>query len=361
MFETNELLKKYSKSVMVLSGIFIILILVGEFLSVHYMNYSGILEISFMEKMKRKLIVPGILYISIFIIGIILLKQKKLTIVQKSIVPVVVVSLISIIFLINNNRNSLCILSLILPIILAVLNAESEVEVTKRNSFVCIVITSLVTIILAFKNHSLGYEYLMNLFVALEFLIALILICSVLSELERKRSDMLIASLKERDYYHEQAVIDGLTKSYNRASYNETLNENFDKYDILSLAVIDIDKFKSINDTYGHANGDVVLKYLAKTLNNINSDEIYVARYGGEEFVILFLGKTKEQAFKIVEKLKNKFGNYKFKELNNNNVTFSCGIAQKGKKTTQKLLFEEADKALYEAKEAGRNRIMMSK
>jgi len=361
MFETNELLKKYSKSVMTLAGIFIILIIVGEFLSVYYMNYSGLLEISLMEKMKRKIFVPGIIYLSIFIIGIVLLKQKKLTIVQKSIVPVVVVSLLTIVFLVNNNKNSLCILSLILPIILAVLNAETEVEVTRRNSFVCIMITSLITAILFFKNHNLGYEYVMNLFVALEFMIALILICSVLSELERKRNDMLVASLKERNYYHEQAIIDGLTKSYNRASYNETLNSNFDKYETLSLAVIDIDKFKSVNDTYGHANGDVVLKHLAKILNNINSDEIYVARYGGEEFVILFFGKTKEQAFKTIEKLKNKFTAHKFKELNNNNVTFSCGIAQKDKKTTQKSLFETADKALYEAKESGRNRIIISK
>lgn len=361
MFETNALLKKYSKSVMTLSAILIILILVGEFVSVHYMNYSGILEIGFMEKMKRKLIVPGILYISTFIIGLVLLKNKKLTITQKSIVPIAVVTVICLVFLVNNNKNSLSILSLVLPIILAVLNAETEVEVTKRNAFACIGITSLVAAILFFKNYGLGYEYIMNLFVALEFLIALILICSILCELERTRNDMLVASIKEKEYYHEKATIDGLTKSYNRASYNETINENFDKYDILSLAVIDIDKFKSINDTYGHANGDVVLRILGKILNNINSEDTYVARYGGEEFVILFFGKTKEQAFKTVEKLKDKFTNHTFKELNNHHVSFSCGIAQKNKKSTQKSLFEAADKALYEAKEKGRNRIIISK
>ncbi len=360
MFETNELLKKYSKSVMKLALVLIALILVGELISVFYMNHSGLLEISLMEKLKRKFFVPGAIYLSVYIIGAILLKQKKLTITEKSIVPVAVVTILSIVFIVNNNRNSLCVLALILPIILAVLNAETEVEITKRNSAVCIIISTLITSILIFKNYSLGYEYVMNLIVALEFMIALILICAVLSSLERKRNDMLIASVKERDFYHNKAVIDGLTKSYNRASYTETLNAKFDKYNNFVLAVVDIDKFKSINDTYGHANGDIVLKKLAKMLNKLNSDEVFVARYGGEEFVILFFGKTKEEAFKIIEKLKEKFIALKFKELNNKNVTFSCGIAAKEEKETKDSLFKRADDALYQAKQKGRNRIIIS-
>lgn len=361
MYETNAILKKYSKSVMNLSLIFIVLILIGELISVYYMDYSGIIEISLMEKLTRKVFVPGFIYITTYIIGQILIKQKKLTIVQKSIVPVVTVTIISIVFLVNNNKNSLCILSLILPMILAVLNAETEVEVTKRNSIVCIIITSLIATVLILKNYTLGYEYIMNVLVSLEFMIALILICSVLSELERTRNDMLMDAVRKSDFYHHQAVIDGLTKSYNRATYTETLNDKFDNYDKLVLAIIDIDKFKTINDTYGHASGDTVLKYLAKILNNINSDEVFVARYGGEEFAILFFDKTKEEAHKIIQGLKNKFTAHKFKELDNNNVTFSCGIASKEEKDTKETLFKKSDDALYVAKEKGRNRIVVAK
>ena len=359
MFETNELLKRYSKSVMRLSIIFIMLILIGEVIAVFYMNHSGLLEITLMEKLKRKFFVPGALYISIYIIGIILLKQKKLTIEQKSIVPIAVVTLLTIVFIVNNNKNSLCVLALILPIILAVLNAETEVEITRRNSIVCIILSAIITAILIFKNYNLGYEYIMNLIVALEFMIALISICSVLSALERKRNDMLVASVKERDFYHSQAIIDGITKSYNRAAYMDTLNTKFDKYDKLVLAVLDLDKFKSINDTYGHANGDVVLKKFARLLNKLNSEEVYVARYGGEEFVVLFFNKNKKDALKLLQKVKDKFTAHKFKELNDNNVTFSAGIAQKDKKDTKESLFKKADDALYEAKEKGRNRIII--
>lgn len=361
MFETNELLKKYSKSVMKLAAALIVLILVGEIIAVFYMNHSGLLEITLMEKLKRKFFVPGAIYITVYIIGLILLKQKKLTITQKSIVPVAVVTILSIVFLVNNNKNSLCLLALILPIILAVLNAETEVEITKRNSIVCIIISSLIATILIIKNHNLGYEYIMNVIVALEFMIALILICTVLSKLERTRNDMLVASVKERDFYHSQAIIDGITKSYNRSSYNDTLNAKFSLYDNFVLAVIDIDRFKSINDTYGHANGDIVLKYLAKMLNNLNSDEVYIARYGGEEFVILFFNQTIEEANKTIEKVKNKFTSHKFKELNNNNVTFSAGIAAKVKKDTKDSLFKRADDALYKAKKTGRDKIIIAK
>lgn len=361
MFETNELLKKYSKSVMKLALVFISLILVGEIIAVFYMNHSGLLEISIMEKLKRKFFVPGAIYLTIYIIGLILLKQKKLTITQKSIVPVAVVTLLCIVFIVNNNKNSLCIIALILPIILAVLNAETEVEITKRNSAFCIIISTIISIILIIKNHTLGYEYTMNVIVALEFMIALILICSVLSMLERKRNDMLVASVKERDFYHSKAIIDGITKSYNRTSYNDTLNAKFNVYDDLVLAVLDIDKFKSINDTYGHANGDIVLKHLARLLNKLNSDEVYVARYGGEEFVILFFDKTKEEAYKIIEKVKNKFTAHNFKELDNKNVTFSAGIAAKVKKDTKESLFKKADDALYKAKKTGRDKIIIAK
>ena len=160
MFETNELLKRYSKSVMRLSIIFIILILIGEVIAVFYMDHSGLLEITLMEKLKRKFFVPGAIYIAIYIIGIIFFKQKKLTIEQKSIVPIAVVTLLTIVFIVNNNKNSLCVLALILPIILAVLNAETEVEITRRNSIVCIILSAIITIILIFKNHNLGYEYI---------------------------------------------------------------------------------------------------------------------------------------------------------------------------------------------------------
>ena len=170
---------------------------------------------------------------------------------------------------------------------------------------------------------------------------------------------MIIKLIKERNYYRNKATKDELTNTYNYYSYKEKINNSFNKYDNIVLAIIDIDNFKIINDTYGHCSGNVVLKRLGNVLNKINNKDTYVARYGGEEFVVLFFNENINNSYKIINELRIEFSNIKFEELDNN-VTFSCGIAKQTKDLTPITLFEKADKALYEAKRSGKNRITVN-
>ena len=161
---------------------------------------------------------------------------------------------------------------------------------------------------------------------------------------------------------------DPLTNLYNRRYFNEIAKTllsiaNREK-DGLSLLMIDIDKFKSINDNYGHLTGDCVLQALASTLlKNIRSSDVAI-RFGGEEFLLLLPHTHLEGAKKIAKKIKDCIKNL---EIHTNDspeaikVTVSIGVSecQYNKNKDIDLLVHRADEAMYQAKKSGRDKIVI--
>lgn len=151
--------------------------------------------------------------------------------------------------------------------------------------------------------------------------------------------------------------IDKLTGIYNRRkldTYMESETQRANRYlHPLSVMLIDIDHFKSINDTYGHTTGDTTLKALAGILmKNIRNSDI-VGRYGGEEFLIICPETTNDEAFVLAEKIRKEVSQYDFPSISQ--MTISIGIGQYHKKDTINELLNRADSALYQAKDKGRN------
>lgn len=174
---------------------------------------------------------------------------------------------------------------------------------------------------------------------------------------------------------HELAFVDQLTQIPGRRALDHELKHLGNCY---TLAMIDIDHFKKINDKYGHDTGDDVLKLVAKLLNEIGfGGKAY--RYGGEEFTIVFKGKTLEQCLPHLETLRDNMANYKMTlrdtehRPNENHqgikkrgqgqksktlkITISIGVAENYLEPDPKNVLTCADTALYNAKNAGRNRI----
>lgn len=163
------------------------------------------------------------------------------------------------------------------------------------------------------------------------------------------------------------AAIDELTGVLNRRFGLRRLNEEFERAKRhrlpISVAMVDIDHFKKINDTYGHQAGDFVLKTLANLFTqNVRVSDL-VMRYGGEEFLLAFNGASAVDAYQIMEKLramaetmKLQYGAFELK------ITFSSGIASfpSEKVADVNSLIQQADAGLYRAKESGRNRIVLS-
>lgn len=127
----------------------------------------------------------------------------------------------------------------------------------------------------------------------------------------------------------------------------------------LSIAMIDIDHFKTVNDTYGHAAGDNILKKIAEVLYESTRNSDYVFRYGGEEFMIVLIETPKVAAHTIIERLRKKIQDHTIYLQNGESVTMtiSAGIAAYSGHPDYECLIKAADDALYQAKTNGRNRI----
>lgn len=132
----------------------------------------------------------------------------------------------------------------------------------------------------------------------------------------------------------------------------------------LSVLMLDIDFFKRFNDTYGHACGDVVLQMVASVVQQNTRNQDMAARYGGEEFVVMLCDTPDTAAVKIAERIRSSIENldilYEGQHLS---LTISAGVAEYNPETDKaaRNLVERADKALYESKQAGRNRVTLAK
>jgi len=158
------------------------------------------------------------------------------------------------------------------------------------------------------------------------------------------------------------ATTDHLTGAYNRRRFGEAIKYEIHRAvryaDTLSLIMFDLDHFKKINDTYGHNAGDEVLKTVAdRVKDNIRVTDIF-ARVGGEEFTILVPATGLEGAKVVADKLRQSIESHAFETVGI--VTASFGVAEFERDEAIDALIKRADNALYEAKEHGRNRVVIA-
>ncbi|MCI0703304.1 MAG: GGDEF domain-containing protein [Planctomycetia bacterium] len=169
--------------------------------------------------------------------------------------------------------------------------------------------------------------------------------------------------------YHEEiyrlTILDGLTQIHNQRYLNEFLEREVVRSQRhsrpLSVLMVDIDKFKSINDTYGHLCGDFVLRELADLIRvNVRKEDLF-ARSGGEEFTLVLVETTQEGALMVAERLRETVAAHQFRfEANPLTLTISIGAATTvgDMQITPAALLKTADANLYKAKRAGRNRVI---
>ena len=185
------------------------------------------------------------------------------------------------------------------------------------------------------------------------------------SELEssEQRAQVLQAALEDT---RRQADMDHLTGLPNRRAFDHLLERELREAgaagEPLSVAFVDIDHFKRVNDTHGHPAGDRVLKFVSETLNRISNSRCFVARHGGEEFAVLWRNVTVDQAWKKLEQAREEIAERRLVNRANDTpfgrITFSGGIADMFAYADKSAALKAADVALYAAKQSGRNRIV---
>lgn len=193
--------------------------------------------------------------------------------------------------------------------------------------------------IIALAITSSGFELLKNLKHAIE-----------------TKQDLLVKNI----VMDRVSKMDALTDMYNHKTFHEYLErliEQNEQNDLpLQLALLDIDNFKKINDTYGHWVGDVILMRVSKIIKETVTPNDFVARYGGEEFAVIFTEKTAEEASQFAEIIRYKLASTLHPELDAQPATISIGLQNYIKGKGKEALFKGADAALYTAKRTGKNK-----
>lgn len=178
----------------------------------------------------------------------------------------------------------------------------------------------------------------------------------------------VVRMLKERRQMEDKlnflANTDTLTQLCNRRRFMERLDGEISRFlrysHPASLLIFDIDHFKKINDTYGHQTGDDVLREVAQSCKTVLRDNDLVGRYGGEEFIVFLPETDKEHAMQVGEKLRTTVEEFRFPQSDQKlSVTISVGVAPFPESSffTKDEVIRQADAALYEAKNSGRNRV----
>jgi diguanylate cyclase len=161
-----------------------------------------------------------------------------------------------------------------------------------------------------------------------------------------------------------EAMTDALTNLANRKAFDETLDaacaQAAASGDPLVLAIVDIDHFKTFNDTWGHQTGDQVIRFVASVIGRAAAGRRFSARYGGEEFAVIFPDETPEVALGVLEAAREEISSRILKRRSTNEdlgaITISTGIAELQPGELPVALLERADGALYASKHGGRNR-----
>ena len=180
-----------------------------------------------------------------------------------------------------------------------------------------------------------------------------------------KKATEEINELREQlEQAEKHAYIDQLTQLYNRHAFDQQLGQLLETETVaenVCIILTDLDHFKSFNDDYGHVIGDRVLTTLGKLILDHCPEKAIGARYGGEEFVIIVKDSDTDEAFKIADDLRKKVEQLRVKMKNSDkvldNITSSFGIARYRPGENAETFIDRADKALYSAKQNGRNRV----
>lgn len=211
------------------------------------------------------------------------------------------------------------------------------------------------------KWFSIKYEHKIDYTLLYQLLAIFILILLIISYFYNQKRKLHIKLESAYKKLEKLAVTDKLTGLYNRHKIDEILEnqkEFSNRYDnTFGIILLDIDHFKKINDTYGHAFGDIVLKTFAKILKENSRTTDFVGRWGGEEFLIVIPQANTESLVKIANILKEIIENYDFFEMKK--VTASFGVTLYKKNETVDTTLIRVDEALYQAKEKGRNQVVL--
>ena len=195
---------------------------------------------------------------------------------------------------------------------------------------------------------------------SLIFIMVFHTICCVLIRYGEEKKEVMQHNAMLNEEMRQALKIDSMTGLYNHTEFYRRLDSYCRQYgkqkNRLAVAVLDVDHFKRVNDTYGHENGDAVLIQIAAVLKKTCCQTGHAFRYGGEEFAVIFRHETEWEVLEIMERVRTAVNALRFESMPDAKIGISCGIYEyMGGTMDAQEIFARADKALYSAKQTGRN------
>lgn len=259
-----------------------------------------------------------------------------------------------------NSRYLLVPASFVTVIIIScIMDDKKLMRVSAVLSNVMLFITGLLAS--ALDKHVSLIDRWLNIFVAFVLISVVFYISESLTSYIEDKNDIIYQTSLTQERMRLALKKDAMTNLYNHSEFYHYLSESAewskDSKRPISVAMIDVNLFKSVNDTYGHENGDLVLLKIADILKSSCPEGGKAFRYGGEEFALIIKDMTGARTYDLVETIRKKILQERFKFMPGKHCSISSGIYEyNGEDMTGEEIFTKADTAMYKAKKDGRNR-----
>lgn len=247
---------------------------------------------------------------------------------------------------------------LMLPMLVSCIYADKRLMLS---SSITAILSMVVSAIVSNFEHENTYFIVINTIIVFIMIVVAYMLGTVMIDYSEENIREIENRIVKEHVFEERLKRDQMTGLLNQNTFYEELEDEVEKAQnnnvIFALAIIDIDDFKRVNDTYGHEYGDIVLRKLSRIMTGCCDVDASIYRYGGEEFAIIFKNKTKMQAKATMDQILRKFREAKY-SFTNEMITMSCGICDYNGGSA-KYMFRRSDAALYEAKQNGKNRVVV--
>ena len=310
--------------------------------------------------LKNYIVFPGI---GLFLVNLITdwLIRRQVPLILKEYAVLILFVIFSFYLSFTHKIASVLLGSFILPVFASAI--FSNIKITRR-IFILSNPCLLISGIHSYFSYDFDSRILMELFVAWDMLLCSYLLAKTLIRYGQDNLLLLVQAYHQQKRMRERLKLDPYTNLFNKKTFDDDLPVLYEKCKrsnlVLSLAIVDIDNFKRINDLYGHMAGDRVLLHLTRIFKNNETENMKIFRIGGEEFALVFIDCRVEDAFDLCEKMRSAMELSVMPDIDENGVTFSCGLAWTDRWCSHPDdLIKAADAALYLAKDRGRNRVVI--
>jgi diguanylate cyclase (GGDEF)-like protein len=313
--------------------------------------------------LRNYIILPAIGLLALAVFVDLLVRSPRFSLFMKEAVSISLIIAISLYLCLTHVIAKVLLGSFILPIFASTI--FTNVKLTRWMFWASSLAVLLIGVIYLFLG-KLDGDMIMQIFVACFMFICSYQIAKILIRYSHDNLTTLTNYDNKHQYMKEQLKLDSFTGLYNKKTFDDylpKLMEECQNEDVLiSMAMIDVDNFKYVNDLYGHPMGDRVLLYLSQILKKVQADNIRAFRMGGDEFSVLFKGFDAENSARVCEALRAQMESCPLRATDGKRVTFSCGVVSINPKNIDLEVFTKAaDSALYAAKNSGRNQVVIYK